>query len=82
MIRIWKFGNAPQHLRELCRGATDATWVVEIPLELRDEVEALIKDQQIPLKNVVSVDLPGGAVVIFGLELVEPLDQSRSKQKT
>jgi len=82
MIRIWKFGDAPQHLRDLCPCATDATWVVDVPSEFRDEVEAMFKDQHSPLKNVLSVNVPSGGVVIFAEKPIERFDQSSSKEQT
>jgi hypothetical protein len=66
MIKIWKFRDAPQHLKDLCPLATDATWVVEVPLEMRSEVEATINNQQTSLRDVISRDLPDGTVVFFG----------------
>jgi hypothetical protein len=82
MIRIWKLKDAPPHLKELCPVPSDATWVVEVPLEMRDEVEAMVNNQLTSLQDVVSIELPGGAIVFFGEQVIELTNQPSSTKSS
>lgn len=64
MIRIWKFRDAPQSLRDLYPGGTDSTWVLEVPASLSSEVEVLFAQNQVG--QVQRHDLPTGTIVFFG----------------
>jgi hypothetical protein len=82
MIRIWKLREAPQALQDLCPLVTNATWVVEAPSELSNEVQAMIDGRLTPFRGILSVTLPDGTVVFFGEQAKELSDQSNSQERT
>ena len=67
MIRIWKYADAPQHLKELHPGGSESTWVMEAPAGMSGEVESMIGER--PLGWVTRHPLADGSVVFFGQSL-------------
>lgn len=65
MIKIWKFAEAPQHIRDLHPGGTEDTWVLQTPAALCAEVESILAEGPSP-GPVSRYDLPDGLVVFFG----------------
>ncbi len=68
MIRIWKYSDAPQHLKDLHPG-TESTWVMEAPAGMSGEVEMLIEEYPLPSGQVDRYALPDGAIAFFGQSL-------------
>ena len=81
MIRIWKYQDAPQHLRDLEPDAGSGWWVLESPAQLAHEVEGVL---QVSSSTSTSCHgLPDGTIVFFGRSLsnllqhvAEPLGES------
>jgi hypothetical protein len=66
MIRIWKFADAPQDLRELYSEGSAETWVLEAPAGESADAEMLLVPRDEDLGKISSVELPDGRFVFFG----------------
>jgi len=66
MIRIWKFQEAPQHLKNLHPQGTDTTWVMEVPVESREDAEIVLRASSNLLVNVSRYSVADGGWVTFG----------------
>jgi hypothetical protein len=65
MIRIWKFRDAPKHLKDLCPTGAEETWVLEVPGPMCAEVELVLQAQP-SLSAVSRHKLSDGTGVFFG----------------
>lgn len=66
IIRIWKYCDAPQHLKELHPHAAELTWVMEAPSQMSGDAESMIRQRLHLFTDVSCYELPDGTKVIFG----------------
>jgi hypothetical protein len=66
MIRIWKFGDAPEAFRKLYPKGSAETWVVEVPASLSAEVVETMRLRGLPVERLVRRQMPDGTIVFFG----------------
>jgi hypothetical protein len=66
MIRIWKFTDAPQDLRDLYSEGSAETWVLEAPPGESAEAEILLVPRDEDIGKISRVQLPDGRLVVFG----------------
>jgi hypothetical protein len=65
MIRIWKYGNAPESIRKLYPEGSAETWVVEAPVSLSAEVVETMRLRGLPVERLVKRQIPDGTIVFF-----------------
>lgn len=64
VMRLWKYENAPQDLRDLRRFPSGRTWVLQAPRSLATELEAFLDLSQAAVTS--RHILRDGSVVLFG----------------
>jgi len=82
MIRIWKLADAPAHLKDLCPAGLKDTWVLEVPPDMRGEVEGMIEANKTSLREISIVELEDGTAIFFGLLPTDPGQGPAGKSKT
>jgi hypothetical protein len=76
MIRIWKFGDAPESFRRLYPEGSAETWVVEVPASLSAEVVETMRLRGLAVERLVKRQIADGTVVFFGQSA--PLSESKA----
>ena len=66
MIKIWRYKDAPEHIRRLRLGASDPDWVAEAPAEEVAEIESFFQSRRASIGAVLRREQPGGTVLFFG----------------
>jgi hypothetical protein len=74
MIKIWKFRDAPQHLKQLQPAGEELEWVMSVPASLRAEVDVLLLAAEQRGEIIFRQELEDGALVFFGRSANPTLD--------
>ena len=69
MIRIWKFKDAPPHLKlhPPSPSDMDRAWIMTLPASLEDAVEAILQANLVAATDIFRDRLPNKTIVICGL---------------
>ena len=65
MIRIWKFSDAPAHLKQLTAQESECDWVLEIPKAMMPEVAVVLGDASESITVLSSQEIRPGTVIVF-----------------
>jgi len=66
MIKLWKFKDAPQHLKDLYPQGSEQTWVLEVPSTMIAEVQNVIRAASVRISELGTQEQPDGTVIFFG----------------
>lgn len=77
MIRIWKFKDAPQSLKELYSLTAEPAWVLEVPSEMASEIQDVMRTASLPARELSRQVLPGRMIIFYG-QVVTQLQRDAS----
>lgn len=65
MIKIWKFSDPPEHLKQLAAQASACDWVLEIPNAMMAEVAVVLEAASERIAVLSKHEIHDGTVIVF-----------------